>query len=95
MKKNSVSNEANIKFVSLLAIIAFFGLCVLIPQNASAHLDEDIGESGQLYSYYMEGQDIPVIDGFFDSLSGGGNSEWGQAYVRVIRMRNANGLWPV
>ena len=81
----------SMKSVSAFLIIAFVGLCLMLPEPVSAHLAEDIGESGQLYSYYIEGPTRPVIDGFFNTPAGGGNSEWGQAYVRVIRMINWNG----
>ena len=64
---------------------------MITSPSASAHIEENSGESGQLYSYYIEGSDRPVIDGFFNSAGGGGNSEWAQAYLRTIRLFSEDG----
>lgn len=67
------------------------GLLSIGTGSVQAHLTEDRGESGQLYSYFITGSDRPVIDGFFNSAAGGANKEWSQAYVREIRMVNTAG----
>ncbi len=91
MKSIKKNNIGSVRFSTIFCIICFLGLCLILPQPAQAHLSESEGESGQMYSYYLEGSDRPVIDGFFDSSGGGGNSEWAQAYVRMIKLVNQNG----
>ena len=74
----------------LLLIGGLLGLLVGISETSEAHVAEDSGESEQLYSYYIDNDNRPVLDGKFNSATGGGNAEWASAYVRTIRMENSN-----
>jgi hypothetical protein len=84
------------KIVSSFLIGALFLLggltafLVITPDTVTAHLSEDRGESAQLYSFYIENDERPVMDGYFNSAGGGGNSEWAYAYVRDITLENWN-----
>lgn len=87
--KKNITGSLMIGYLFLIG--GLLGLFVGISETSEAHVAEDSGESEQLYSYYIDNDNRPVLDGKFNSATGGGNAEWANAYVRTIRMENQNG----